>query len=78
MTDAVSRVVRDNDDAAPFVIRLASGRQLRILGQDLIDPSTWRRGDPLIICPTDDEGLVEVTNTKRDERLETWADSRPR
>jgi len=78
LTDTVSRVARDKDDAAPFVIQLASGRQLRIAPQDFIDPKTWRRGDPVIICPTDDSGFVELNNTKREERLLTWTDARPR
>jgi hypothetical protein len=76
--DTVFRVVKDKDEAAPFVLRLASGRQLRILGQDFIDPRTWRRGDPVSICLTDDTDVVEVTDTTRDEWLQTWTDARPR
>ncbi len=76
--DTVLSVVKDNDEAAPFVIRLASGSQLRILGQDFIDPRKWRRGDPVSICVTDDTDFVDVTDTARDERVRTWTDARPR
>ena len=76
--DKVFRVVKDSDEAAPFVIRLTSGRQLRILGQDFIDPRKWRKGDPVSICRTDKDAFIEVTDTQRGERLQTWTDARPR
>jgi hypothetical protein len=78
LRDTISRVVSDKDKAAPRVIQLRSGRHLRVLGQDFIDPRRWRRGDRVAICPTDDIDTVEVTNVQRGERLLTWKDARPR
>jgi hypothetical protein len=77
-SDKVFRVVKDGDEAAPFVIRLTSGRQLRILGQDFVDPRKWRKGDSVSVCRTDNDDFVQVTDTERRERLQTWIDARPR
>jgi hypothetical protein len=77
--DRVLRVLKERNAAAPFVVRLASGRQLRIAGQDFIDPRKWRRDEAVLICPSDQgDDLLEVINTQRGERLVTWPDARPR
>src|SRR5579864_4899466 len=77
--DVVSQIIRDDDNGAPYVILTASGRKLRISGEDFIDPRTWRKGDAISICLDDkDSTLAEVTNTRREEQLMTWVDASPR
>jgi len=78
-TDAIAQVVKDKDQADHFVLRLASGRSLRTLGQDFIDPRAWRKGDPVSICESDQGAdVVKVTNGRRKEQLLTWSNASPR
>jgi hypothetical protein len=77
-SDDVNRVINDHDNGAPYVIQLRSGRHLRILGEDFIDPRKWRKGEPVAVCPSaQDPKLFDVTNKNRGEKLVTWQDARP-
>jgi hypothetical protein len=76
--DVVSQIIEDSD-AAPYVILTASGHKFRIVGQDFIDPRTWRKGEAISVCPDDkDPRFAEITNTRRKERLVTWVNASPR
>jgi hypothetical protein len=61
----LKRVVRDQDETAPFVLVLVTGERYRLYGQDFIDPRDWRSGDQLEICSEESGPVIRIT----DERL---------
>ena len=72
--DTLAAVINDHDAAAPYVLVTASGRWLRTYGQDFIDPTQWRRRDPVQICDGSDSLSLRVRDLRRGEELVTEND----
>lgn len=68
---AVSAVIRDADDTAPFVLETPDGRRFRTLGTDFIHVNTWKAAESLRICLQQSQSVpyFEITNTKRGETI---------
>jgi hypothetical protein len=68
--DILAWVVRTTDVAEPYVLVTRSGRAFQLLGQDFIDPRSWRSGDPLRLCvDVADPRTTAIQNLSRQERL---------
>ncbi len=72
--DTVLGIAKDAVAAEPYLLTTVQGRHLRLLGQDFIDPRTWRAGESLSVCKDPDEPssrvtFVRITNLKKQEVL---------
>lgn len=64
-------VIEDNGTS----LATDSGRTFQFLGQDYIDPNTWRKSDPIMICPlpnkspSDTKKLFKIESPRLHEKL---------
>lgn len=81
MEDAFASLQRDaGNPAEPLLIMTRKGQQLRLVGQDSVDPRAWQPGDAVSVCLDlrRDPRSKEVHNLRRRESLPATAERRDR